>query len=49
MLGMRAKPPRRVPNKLLRSREYLTPPEVEKLIRAASKIGRHGTAMRRWF
>ena len=34
-------PPRRVPNKTVRSREYLTAAEVEKLIRAAGKVGRH--------
>jgi type 1 fimbriae regulatory protein FimE len=37
----RNKPPRRVPNKTLRSREYLTATEVERLIRAAGKVGRH--------
>lgn len=37
----RNKPPRRLPNKTVRSREYLTAAEVEKLIRAAGKIGRH--------
>lgn len=35
-------PPRRVPNKARRSREYLTEAEVEKLMAAAGKIGRHG-------
>ena len=34
--------PRRVPNSSVRSREYLTPEEVDKLIRAAKVIGRHG-------
>jgi len=34
-------PPKRLPNKQVRSREYLTSAEVEKLIRASSKIGRH--------
>jgi type 1 fimbriae regulatory protein FimB/type 1 fimbriae regulatory protein FimE len=29
-------------NKDLRSREYLTPEEIDKLILAASKVGRHG-------
>lgn len=35
-------PPRRVPNRAVRSREYLTSAEVEKLIRAARRVGRHG-------
>ena len=35
------RPPQRVPNKTVRSREYLTSAEVERLIRAAGKIGRH--------
>jgi type 1 fimbriae regulatory protein FimB/type 1 fimbriae regulatory protein FimE len=35
-------PPRRVPNKARRSREHLTPAEVEKLMAAAGKVGRHG-------
>jgi type 1 fimbriae regulatory protein FimE len=34
--------PRRRPNAEVRSREYLTEPEVEKLIKAAGKLGRHG-------
>jgi type 1 fimbriae regulatory protein FimB/type 1 fimbriae regulatory protein FimE len=34
-------PPRRRPNVDLRTREYLTEPEVERLIKAA-KINRHG-------
>ncbi len=34
-------PPRRVPNRALRTREHLTPAEVEKLIAAAGKVGRH--------
>jgi len=37
-----AKPPRRVPNAERRSREYLTEAEVQKLISAAEKLGRHG-------
>jgi hypothetical protein len=37
-----AKPPRRVPNAERRSREYLTEAEVQKLISAAEKCGRHG-------
>jgi integrase len=35
-------PPKRRPNSELRSREYLTEPEVEKLIKAAQRVGRHG-------
>jgi len=35
-------PPRRVPNSDRRSREFLTPAEVESLINAAEKLGRHG-------
>ena len=35
-------PPRRVPNAERRSREYLTEAEVEKLIKAAESVGRHG-------
>ncbi len=34
--------PTRVPNAQLRSREYLTPGEVQKLIDHAGKLGRHG-------
>ena len=34
-------PPRRVPNAELRTREYLTEAEVERLIKAA-KVNRHG-------
>jgi type 1 fimbriae regulatory protein FimE len=37
-----AKPPRRLPNAERRSREYLTPAEVEKLLNAAQRVGRHG-------
>ncbi len=33
---------RRPPNSELRSREYLTPNEVEALMAAARKVGRHG-------
>ena len=36
------KPPRNVSCAELRSREFLTPCEVEKLISAAEKVGRHG-------
>jgi integrase len=35
-------PPRRVKNRERRAREHLTPQEVEKLIHAASRAGRHG-------
>ncbi len=35
-------PPRRVTNASRRSREYLTPDEVAKLMSAAGKTGRHG-------
>jgi len=35
-------PPRRLPNAYLRSREYLTPAEVDVLIAAAKKTGRYG-------
>jgi type 1 fimbriae regulatory protein FimE len=37
-----AKPPRRVPNAERRSREFLTPAEVESVIKAAERVGRHG-------
>jgi type 1 fimbriae regulatory protein FimB/type 1 fimbriae regulatory protein FimE len=36
------KPPRRVPNAKRRSREFLTPAEVDSVIKAAEKVGRHG-------
>jgi len=39
---VRKLPPRRLPNRAVRSREYLTSDEVEKLIRAAARTGRHG-------
>jgi type 1 fimbriae regulatory protein FimE len=35
-------PPRRVANRERRSREHLTPQEVDKLIKAASQLGRYG-------
>ena len=35
-------PPRKKPNAETRSREHLTPDEVEKLRKAAGKLGRHG-------
>ena len=34
-------PPKRVPNSEVRTREYLTPDEVEALVAAAGSIGRH--------
>jgi type 1 fimbriae regulatory protein FimE len=36
------KPPRRVTNAERRSREFLTEAEVEKLVKAAESLGRHG-------
>lgn len=36
-------PPRRQSNLDRRSREYLTPEEVEKLLKASSSVGRHST------
>lgn len=38
----RPTPPRRRKNTEVRTREYLTPDEVEQLMTAAGKIGRHG-------
>jgi type 1 fimbriae regulatory protein FimE len=35
-------PPKRVPNSERRSREHLTPSEVERVIKAAGRVGRHG-------
>ena len=35
-------PPRRQSNRDRRTREYLTPAEVEKLLQASAKVGRHG-------
>ncbi len=35
-------PPRRLPNADRRAREHLTPDEIEKLLTAAGKTGRHG-------
>ena len=35
-------PPKRVANSVLRSREYLTPGEIDSLMSAAGKTGRHG-------
>jgi site-specific recombinase XerD len=39
----KATPPRKRPNAVARSREYLTPSEVDRLREAAAKRGRHGT------
>jgi len=38
----RPTPPRRRPNADVRTREHLTPAEVEQLMAAASRVGRHG-------
>lgn len=38
----KVRPPRRLPNKATRSREYLTPDEVDRLMLAAGSMGRHG-------
>ena len=35
-------PPRRQSNRDRRTREYLTPAEVEKLLQVSGKVGRHG-------
>src|SRR5882762_3134193 len=37
-----AMPPRKAPNATRRSREYLTPREVDALIAAARRLGRYG-------
>ena len=37
-----ARPPRRQTNASRRSREYLTPAEVERLLKASGQVGRHG-------
>ena len=42
-------PPRRTSNASKRSREYLTPAEVDKLLQASSKVGRHGARDRTLF
>src|SRR5262245_22553023 len=39
----KAAPPRKRPNAAARSREYLTPTEVDRLREAAAKRGRHGS------
>lgn len=39
---MSSKPPLKQPNSVKRSREHLTPTEVETLRAAAKKLGRHG-------
>ena len=39
----KAAPPRKRPNAAARSREYLTPAEVDRLREAAAKRGRHGS------
>ena len=39
----KAAPPRKRPNAAARSREYLTPAEVDRLCEAAAKRGRHGS------
>jgi integrase len=38
----RVPPPRKRPNTYWRSREYLTPAEVERLLSIAKRLGRHG-------
>jgi type 1 fimbriae regulatory protein FimE len=38
----KVRPPARVPNQDRRSREHLTPEEVDKLMAAAGELGRHG-------
>src|SRR5437868_2847700 len=35
-------PPKRLRNAERRSREHLTPAEVEKIVKAAGRVGRHG-------
>jgi type 1 fimbriae regulatory protein FimB/type 1 fimbriae regulatory protein FimE len=41
MVASKSTPPRKPKNKERRSREHLLPDEVEKLIQAAKKVGRH--------
>jgi type 1 fimbriae regulatory protein FimB/type 1 fimbriae regulatory protein FimE len=43
MVASKSTPPRKPKNKERRSREHLLPDEVEKLIQAAKKVGRHGS------
>ncbi len=40
--GEKQFPPRRVPNATRRPREYLTASEVDSMVAAARKLGRHG-------
>jgi len=42
ILNGKVAPPRRIANRDRRSREHLTPAEVEALIAAAGRLGRHG-------
>src|SRR5262249_292790 len=42
ILNGKVAPPRRVANRDRRSREHLTPAEVDALIAAAGRLGRHG-------
>jgi integrase len=42
-VASKSTPPRKPKNKERRSREHLLPDEVEKLIQAAKKVGRHGS------
>jgi hypothetical protein len=36
------RPPPKIPDAIRRSREHLTPPEIDRLIAAARRLGRHG-------
>jgi type 1 fimbriae regulatory protein FimB len=40
---MNPSPPRKRPNAERRSRKYLTPDEVDRLVATARRLGRHGT------
>lgn len=42
IVNRKVAPPYRVPNRDRRTREHLTPAEVEKLMTAAGRLGRHG-------
>src|SRR5204863_5665096 len=42
ILNGRVAPPRRLPNRERRTREHLTPAEVDALMAAAGRLGRHG-------